>query len=92
MHVAEVIALGYHYPTPLAADELSAAIDENLHGRVEHDMRRFLEGVRPLSLGEWEELHTRTLDLAPQAAWMSVLLLQECVADRGRYGEARRNG
>jgi nitrate reductase delta subunit len=66
MHTAEVIALGYHYPTPLAADELSVAIEENLRGRVEHDMRRFLEGVGLLSLGEWEELHTSTLDLSPK--------------------------
>ena len=66
MHTAEVIALGYHYPTPLAAGELSAAIDDNLHDRVEQEMRRFLEGVGSLSLGQWEELHTATLDLSPK--------------------------
>lgn len=65
MHVAEVVALGYHYPTPSSAAELSAAIDANLHGGSERDMRRFHGAVSSLSLGEWEELHTVTLDLSP---------------------------
>ena len=31
-------------------------------------MRPFVERIERLSLGEWEELHTRTLDLNPPAA------------------------
>jgi nitrate reductase delta subunit len=65
MQIAEVIALGYRYPTPSSAAALSAAIDADLSGGIERDMRRFLEGVRALPLGEWEELHTSTLDLSP---------------------------
>ena len=65
MHTGEVIALGYRYPTPTAADELSAAIAADLHGRVAGDMGKFLDGVRGLPLGRWEELHTITLDLSP---------------------------
>ena len=35
-------------------------------GSVKTNLRRFLDEVAPLGLGEWEELHTRTLDLSPQ--------------------------
>lgn len=65
MHVAEVVALGYRYPTPSSAADLSAAITADLHGGIGRDMRRFHGGVSSLSLGEWEELHTSTLDLSP---------------------------
>jgi nitrate reductase molybdenum cofactor assembly chaperone NarJ/NarW len=65
MHIAEVVALGYRYPTPSAATELSAAIDGVPGGVVERHMRRFFDEVSGLSLGEWEELHTATLDLSP---------------------------
>lgn len=66
MHAAEVIALGYRYPTPESAARLMAAIDGNLRGASDRHMRRFAERVTALSPGEWEELHTATLDLSPK--------------------------
>ncbi|MDX2382384.1 MAG: nitrate reductase [Acidimicrobiia bacterium] len=65
MQVGDVIALGYRYPTPSSAAELTAAIEATLNGGIERHMRRFVDGVGSLSLGEWEELHTATLDLSP---------------------------
>lgn len=34
-------------------------------GKVRSRLERFVAAVTPLPLGEWEELHTRTLDLSP---------------------------
>jgi len=65
MQAGEVIALGYRYPGPSSATELSVAIESTLDGGIEREMRRFLDGVGSLPLGEWEELHTTTLDLSP---------------------------
>jgi nitrate reductase delta subunit len=65
VEVTEVVALGFRYPTPTAAVELDAAVRGVLRGSVERHMRRFVEAVSVLSLGEWEELHTFTLDLSP---------------------------
>lgn len=66
MHVAEVVAQGYRYPTETAAEALGAAIEAGAHGAVEKHMGKFLKEVNKLSLGQWEELHTSTLDLSPQ--------------------------
>jgi nitrate reductase delta subunit len=61
-----VVALGYRYPSENAAEALGSAIEAGAHGAVERHMGKFLEAVSKLSLGEWEELHTSTLDLSPQ--------------------------
>ena len=66
MKSTELVALGYSYPTPTAASELEAAIQGESSPEVKRHMRRFVSAVSALSLGEWEELHTSTLDLSPQ--------------------------
>lgn len=66
MHPAIVVAMGYRYPHPTAAADLDAAITLWLRGPVEAHMRRFHDAVAQLELGEWEELHTATIDLTPQ--------------------------
>ncbi len=66
MHPASVVALGYLYPTPTSHAELVAAIAAYTSGVVERHMKRFAKAVGSLSLGEWEELHTATLDLSPK--------------------------
>ncbi|MFQ5557947.1 MAG: nitrate reductase [Acidimicrobiales bacterium] len=65
MHPASVIALGYRYPAPGRLETLTAGVDASLHGVTLRYMRQFVDAVASLSLGEWEELHTRTLDLSP---------------------------
>ena len=64
MKTTEIVALGYRYPTPSAATELSAAIADEHNHEVKRHMQHFLDGIKALSLGEWEELHTATLDLS----------------------------
>ena len=66
MKSTELVALGYRYPTPTAAAELDLAIQDEISPEVARHMRRFVSEVSELSLGEWEELHTSTLDLSPQ--------------------------
>lgn len=66
MHAAEVVALGYRYPGPDSAAALEAAVGKWLHGPIARHMERFVGEISALSVGEWEELHTATLDLSPQ--------------------------
>lgn len=65
MHPASVIALGFQYPTSDAAVRLGAAA-KSLQGSPARHMEQFVSAVSALELGEWEELHTATLDLSPQ--------------------------
>lgn len=65
MHVAEVLALGYQYPHPMALDELSEAVAGLVRGAVHNEMDKFLDTIGELDLARWEELHTSTLDLSP---------------------------
>lgn len=65
MHVAEVIAMGYRYPNPGAAEALAAAVESSTEGAIKRHLTQFVTGVSSLPIGEWEELHTVTLDLSP---------------------------
>lgn len=64
MQPTEVVAMGYRYPTPTSAEALTAVLDAGAPGAIDVHLRRFVEAVGELSLGEWEELHTETLDLS----------------------------
>jgi len=66
MHASEVVALGYRYPTPFQLEELKGAVSEFTRGVVRTHMDAFLGEISLLELGEWEELHTATLDLSPK--------------------------
>ena len=65
MVAALVVAAGYEYPGPERLSELSEAVQESARGVVQRRMADFIDEVGRLSLGEWEELHTTTLDLSP---------------------------
>lgn len=65
MQVADVVALGYRYPTPGSARLLGERVEAHLRGATQRHMRRFVEAVEARSLAEREELHTATLDLSP---------------------------
>ena len=64
MNSFEAVATGYRYPTggQLTALEHAAG---RVKGSARKPFRRFVEAVSQLTLAEWEELHTRTLDLSP---------------------------
>ncbi len=66
MYASEVVALGYEYPTPDRIEELRHGIEMSLRGVCQKRMSEFVDEVGALSLAEWEELHTVTLDLSPQ--------------------------
>lgn len=65
MHVAEVIASGFEYPTPDSLQRLAEDTETSTHGAVKRHLERFIAELEKLSMGEWEELHTSTLDLSP---------------------------
>lgn len=65
MHVAEVIALGFDYPSPGSLDVLADAVETSTHGVVKRHLGRLIAELETLELGKWEELHTATLDLSP---------------------------
>lgn len=66
MGAATTIALCFSYPNDERAGELRSAVAELADGKVRSNLERFVGAVEQLPLGEWEELHTRTLDLSPQ--------------------------
>jgi nitrate reductase delta subunit len=65
MRPAEVLALGFRYPAPGALEELKEAVERGLSGSPLRNMRRYVRAIEQLTPAEWEELHTRTLDLSP---------------------------
>ncbi len=62
---ALTVALGFGYPCPGRAEELRDSVAVMPAGDARTKMERFVAEVAALPLGEWEELHTRTLDLSP---------------------------
>ena len=66
MHEAEVVALAYRYPGTGSLERLTDAVTSLPHGAPRRSLERFISAVGSLELGEWEELHTGTLDLSPQ--------------------------
>ncbi len=66
MDTTQLVALGFRYPTAESAAELSQMVDVEANAEVKRHMQRFVVAVGSLTLGEWEELHTETLDLDPK--------------------------
>ena len=56
------------YPAPGRLDALKRGLATMPKGAGKDAYATFLNGIGRLPLGEWEELHTRTLDLNPPAA------------------------
>jgi len=97
MQAPEVVALGFRYPTPFQLDELKEAVPVSSQGIVRRRMEEFLSEIEQLELGEWEELHTDTLDLSPKfvpyvghIAWGENYRRGEFMADLKR--EMRESG
>jgi len=65
MGEASVIALAFDYPCPDSLQRLEGEVRGLPVGGVRSELERFVSAVAGLSQGEWEELHTRTLDLSP---------------------------
>jgi nitrate reductase delta subunit len=64
----EALALALDYPLPGRLETLWRLWIECPRGGPKQKLERFLRQVEDLSLAEWEELYTRTLDLTPTTA------------------------
>jgi len=60
-----LVAEGFGYPRPGRIEDLRAALDQIEAGGARKRFARFVDAMAELTLAEWEELHTRTLDLGP---------------------------
>lgn len=63
-----ILAEALRYPIYGRIEVLQAGVMELTSGPVKKHLSQFLKRVQDLSLGEWEELYTRTLDLNPFTA------------------------
>jgi nitrate reductase delta subunit len=61
----EAIALALEYPGPGSLEKLRVAWEALPGGSVRRNLLKFFADIEQLSPAGWEELHTRTLDLAP---------------------------
>ncbi len=64
----DLLADAFEYPGPGSLAALETGLETLPAGSQKQAMVSFLKKIRRLSLGEWEELYTRTLDLNPPAA------------------------
>jgi len=68
MNMNLLLAEAFRYPQPGLLEQLEAGLTEAGKGPVRGKLAAFVKKVGALSLSEWEELSTRTLDLSPAAA------------------------
>lgn len=66
MHL--LLAEAFRYPHPGLLEQLEAGLMAASKGATRSKLAAFLKRIGALSLSEWEELATRTLDLSPAAA------------------------
>ncbi|MBF6593456.1 MAG: nitrate reductase [Thermaceae bacterium] len=64
----QTLALAYQYPTPGSTKALWERLEGLPHSQAKATFEGFLRTFSELTLAEREELHTRTLDLAPLTA------------------------
>lgn len=68
MNTYSLLAEAFCYPYPGLLERLEAGLAETDKGLGRSGLASFVKKVQALSLSEWEELCTRTLDLSPAAA------------------------
>jgi nitrate reductase delta subunit len=68
MDIHILLAEAFRYPQPGLLEQLEAGLKEAGKGPARSYLSAFLKKIGALSLSEWEELSTRTLDLSPAAA------------------------
>jgi nitrate reductase molybdenum cofactor assembly chaperone NarJ/NarW len=68
MDIHILLAEAFRYPHPGLLEQLEAGLAEAGKGPARSKLEAFLKKIGALSLSEWEELSTRTLDLSPAAA------------------------
>ncbi len=78
-----ILAQALRYPAPGRARQLADLAPQISHEAVRKPFATFVEHIQQLSLGQWEELHTHTLDLSP--AWIPYIGFQ-------MWGESYQRG
>lgn len=68
MDIQILLAEAFRYPHPGLLEQLEAGLAETSKGPARSKLAAFVKKIGMLSLSEWEELSTRTLDLSPAAA------------------------
>lgn len=68
MGLYAILAEGLHYPAPGRLSRLESQAASLPDGEVKAEFVKFINAIKGMKLSEWEELHTRTLDLDPPAA------------------------
>lgn len=65
MNALTALAEAFRYPVPGRLERLEQMLMAVPEGKVKSALQRFLDAIRDLELGEWEELYTHTWDLNP---------------------------
>ncbi|MGC8856453.1 MAG: nitrate reductase molybdenum cofactor assembly chaperone [Anaerolineae bacterium] len=68
MDIRLLLAEAFCYPRPGLLELLEAGLAESAQSPARSGLAAFVKKIGALSLAEWEELATRTLDLSPAAA------------------------
>jgi nitrate reductase delta subunit len=68
MNIYTLLAEAFCYPHPGLLEKLEVGLDEAGTGPGTSELDSFIKKIQTLSLAEWEEVSTRTLDLSPAAA------------------------
>lgn len=63
-----LLAAAFRYPAPGSLEHLEAGVRTMPRGQARRALENFTRRIKAMSLEGWEELYTRTLDLAPLVA------------------------
>jgi nitrate reductase molybdenum cofactor assembly chaperone NarJ/NarW len=63
-----ILANALRYPAPGRARQLAGEVNRIQDEATRNQYAKFVGAVQKLSIGQWEELHTSTLDLTPTVA------------------------
>ena len=68
MGTCTILAEALRYPAPGRLEALRSSARQIEDAAVRQHFDAFLQGIQKLTLGQWEEVHTSTLDLSPAVA------------------------
>jgi len=68
MSIHTLLAEAYRYPQSGLLEQLETGLAETSRSPAREALAKFVYKVSKLSMSEWEELYTRTLDLSPEVA------------------------
>jgi len=63
-----LFADAFCYPSPGRKEQILTGLQAETDRKVSDAITEFIDQIEEMTIGEWEELHTRTLDLSPLVA------------------------